>query len=224
MTKGELLGDLNDRISAAKVSGIWTDEMKINWLDNAGQRVCGFKPWTFLELALERDTVDSREYYDYPAGVNRFKPNSIYQITIEDESYDPGVQGRCRVNWQQFTKKKQEGDQELVFANHNGFYFLHPIPTNGKEMSLYGRKGWRKLSGLVDDDSPITPEEFDEAIVRLALAACLRKAKKYDQAKAEAMEVLDPNVGLLAMLWMEMEEDAAKGYGGEATSSRFDRG
>lgn len=195
--------------------------MKINWLDNGGQRVCGFKPWTFLELALERQTVDQREYYDYPAGVIRFKPNSIYQIDIEDESYDVGMQGRRRVNWQQFQKKKQESDDEKVFANHNGFFFLHPIPSDDKTMSLYGRKGWRKLGGLTDDDEPITPPEFDEAIVRLALAACLRKAKKYDQARAEALEILDPNVGLLAMLWMEMEEDAAKGFGGEAVSSRF---
>lgn len=224
MTKSELLQDLNDRISAAKVSGIWTDDMKINWLDNAGQRACGFYPWTFLELALERPTVDGREYYDYPSGVVRFKPNSIYQIDIEDETYDPGVQGRRRVNWQQFAKKKQDGDTELVFANHNGYYFLYPVPTDGKTMSLYGRKGWRKLSDLGDDDLPITPEEFDESIVRLALAACLRKAKKYDQARAEALEVLDPNVGLLAMLKAEMEEDAAKGYGGEATSSRFSNG
>lgn len=224
MTKSELLQDLNDRISAAKVSGIWTDDMKVNWLDNAGQRVCGFKPWSFLELALERLTVDSREYYDYPSGVIRFKPNSIYQISIEDESYDPGIQGRRRVNWQQYAKKKQDGDTEPVFANHNGFYFLNPIPTDGKTMSLYGRKGWQKLTGLGDDDLPVSPEEFDEPIVRLALAACLRKAKKYDQARAEALEILDPNVGILAMLWGELEEDAAKGYGGEATSSRFSQG
>ena len=224
MTKSELLQDLNDRISAAKVSGIWTEEMKINWLDNGGQRACGFKPWTFLELALEKTTVDDREYYDYPAAPYRFKPNSIYQIDVEDEVYAQGVQGRRRVNWQQFIQKKQAGDTEPVFTNHNGFYFLLPIPEDGKVMSLYGRKGWIKLSGLGDDDVPVSPEEFDEAIVRLALAACLRKAKKYDQAKAESMEVLDPNVGLLAMLWQEMEEDAPKGYGGEASSSRFARG
>lgn len=224
MTKGELLQDLNDRISAAKVSGIWTEEMKLNWLDNAGQRACGFYPWTFLELALERPTVDQREYYDYPSGIVRFKPNSIYQIDIEDETYAIGVQGRRRVNWQQFQKKKQEGDTELVFTNHNGYFFLHTIPTDGKTMSLYGLKAWRKLVDLGDDDMPITPEEFDEAIVRLALAACLRKAKKYDQAKAESLEVLDPTVGLLAMLKAEMEEEAPKGYGGEASSSRFSRG
>lgn len=223
MTKAELLQDLNDRISAAKVSGIWTDEMKINWLDNAGQRACGFYPWTFLELALEKTTVDSRQYYDYPSGAVRFKPNSIYQIDIEDEEYPAGQQGRRRVNWQQFQKMIQEESDELVFTNHNGFFFLNTIPTDGKTMSLYGRKGWRKLSELTDDDEPVSPTEFDEPIVRLALAACLRKAKKYDQARAEALEVLDPNVGLLAMLKMEFEEEAPKGYGGEAQSSRFNR-
>lgn len=183
MTKAELLQDLNDRISAASVSGFWDNEMKISWLDAAGQRVCDFYRWPFLELALEKTTADSREYYDYPTGAVRFKPNSIYQIDIEDETYGLNVQGRRRVNWAQFQKKKQENDGELVFTNHNGFFFLHTVPTDGKVMSLYGLKAWQKLSGLTDDDEPITPVEMDEAIVRLALATALRKAKKYNDAR-----------------------------------------
>jgi len=221
MTKAELLEDLNSRISAASVSGFWTTDMKIGWLDNAGQQVCNFYRWPFLELALEKTTVDSREYYDYPGGVYRFKPNSIYQIDIEDEAYPLGQAGRRRVNWQQFQERKQEQNDDPCFANHNGFYFLYPVPADDKTMSLYGLKEWKKLSTLTDDDEPVTPTEFDEAIVRIALAACLRKAKKYDEAKAELVEILDPNIGLLSQLKNQIEVEGASGEGGTAKSSRW---
>jgi hypothetical protein len=224
MNKAELLQDLNERISASAVSGFWTDDMKIAWLDAGGQRVCDFYRWPFLELALTKTTEESREYYDYPSGAVRFKPNSIYQIDIEGETYAPGVQGRRRVNWETYQEKKQEGDDELVFTNHNGFYFLGPVPENGKTMSLYGLKAWRKLSGLTNDDLPITPEEMDEAVVRLALAAALRKAKKYDQARAESIEILDQEVGVLAQFRKAIEAEAPQGYGGSAQSSRWNRG
>lgn len=221
MNKAELLEDLNDRISAASVSGFWTTEMKVRWLDSAGRLVCGFHRWPFLELALEKTTVDSREYYDYPGGTVRFKPNSIYQIDIEDEDYPIGQAGRRRVSWQQFQERKQEENPDPCFTNHNGSYFLYPVPEDGKTMSLYGLKGWKLLSGLTDSDEPITPEEFDEPIVRIALASCLRKAKKYSEAKAELVEVLDPQVGILAQLKLQGEVEDSKGEGGTAKSSRW---
>lgn len=221
MTKAELLQDLDDRISAASVSGFWTPAMKIAWLDAAGKTVCGFHRWNFLELALEKVTVDQREYYDYPGGVVRFKPSSIYQIDIEDEEYPEGQAGRRRVNWQQFQERKQEQNPDPCFTNHNGQFHLYPVPIDGKVMSLYGLKGWKLLSGLTDDDEPITPEEFDESIVRIALAACLRKAKKYAEAKAELLEVLDPTIGLLAQIKMQTDVEDAKGEGGTAKSSRW---
>lgn len=219
-TLEELRGDLNNRISAAKVSGFWTEAMKDSWLNKAGQRVCDYKRWRDIELALETQTRSEKEYYDYPTEAVAFKKDSIYQIDIEDEEYPADQAGRRRVTWTQFQKAKQVGDDsKLIFTNHNGFYFLYPIPDDGKVMSLYGLKKWQKLES--DDDESILPSEFDEAIVRIALAACLRKAKKYDQAKAELVEVLDPNVGILALLWLQQSDEAPQGYGGEASSSRF---
>lgn len=222
-TKAELLQDLNDRISAAKVSGFWTDDMKIRWLDNAGQRVVSFYRWPFLELAVTIETSDDREYYDYPSGDLRFKPNSIYLVQIEDEDYADGVTGRRRVNWNQFQQGEQQDFDEPRFANHNGFYFLDPVPENGKQLTIYGLKAWQPLKDMDDDDEIMTPPEFDEAIVRLALAACLRKAKKYSEARAEALEILDPAVGVLALEKAQIENESAGGYGGEAQSSRFNR-
>jgi len=221
MTKEELIQDLNDRISAASVSGFWTPEMKVTWLDAAGKLICNFYRWPFLELALEKQTVDSREYYDYPGGIVRFKPNSIYQIDIEGETYPIGQAGRRRVSWQQFQERKQEQNPDPCFTNHNGSFFLYPVPEDDKEMSLYGLKGWKLLSELGDEDEPITPMEFDESLVRIALASCLRKAKKYAEAKAELVEVMDPNIGTLAQIKNQTEVESSQGEGGTAKSSRW---
>lgn len=221
MNKEELLQDLDNRISAASVSGFWTPAMKVAWLDAAGKTVCNFYRWGFLELALEKTTLDSRNYYDYPSGTVRFKPNSIYQIDVEGEEYPLGQAGRRRVNWQQFQQRIQTQDPDPCFTNHNGQYHLYPVPQDGKTMSLYGLKGWKDLAELGDDDYPITPPEMDEAIVRIALAACLRKAKKYAEAKAELLEILDPTIGLLAQIKNQTEVEDSKGEGGTAKSSRW---
>jgi hypothetical protein len=226
MTKQELLGDLNSRISAAKVTGFWTDEMKNLWINQAGQKVCDWSGapgqpfhWPFLELALETVTRDSKEYYDYPEAPNEFKKNSIYQIDIEGEEYPIGQSGRVRVSWQHFQQAKQRGEADKIFTNHNGFYFLYKVPENGKTMSLYGLKKWRPL--VNDEDEPITPDEFDEAIVKLALATCLRKAKKYDEARAESAEVMDPALGTLATMRASYEVEGPQGHGGTVQTSRW---
>lgn len=218
----ELQDELTARISASSASGFFTDAQKKLWLNMAGQRVCDFYNWPFLQLALEIQTANDSEYYDYPSGVVRFKPNSIYQIDIEDEDYARGVSGRRRIPWEMFQKKKQEDDDELVYTNHNGFYFLHPIPTNGKTMSIYGVKGWKVL--VNNTDVPVTPYECNEAIIRIALASALRKSKKYGEAKSELVEVLDPNIGILAQIKNQIEAEAPQGYAGEAESSRWNNG
>jgi len=222
----ELLNDLDSRISAAKISGFWTRAMKIEWLNQAGQRVCDWSGplgmpyhWPFLELALKTQTGDEAEYYDYPDEPNALKQNSIYQISIEDEEYFTPYAGRRRVNWEQFIRHKQEEVTEKVFSNHNGYYFLYPVPLDGKELTLYGLKKWRTL--VNDEDETTTPEEMNEAVVRVALATCQRKAKKYNEAKAELTEIFDPSVGVLSQLKAQYDNESPQGYGGEARSSRW---
>lgn len=213
--------ELTARITASSASGFFTATQKKLWINMAGQRVCNYYNWPFLELALEIETADDAEYYDYPSGSVRLKPDSIYQIDIEGEEYSRGVAGRRRVNWNQFQKKKQEDDDEYIFTNHNGFYFLHPVPTNGKTMSVYGVKAWKEL--VNNTDTPVTPPELNEAIIRVALASALRKAKKYNEAQAELNDVFDPNIGLLVQIKNQIEAEAPQGYGGEAESSRWNR-
>jgi len=65
MTKlSEFLTELNNRIAAAKVSGFWTDAMKKEWINKAGERACGFRRWKVLELAKSTITKANQEYYD----------------------------------------------------------------------------------------------------------------------------------------------------------------
>lgn len=218
-TLADYRADLDAELASASVQGFWTTAMKNDWINRAGQRICSYYRWPFLELAVYTQTRDGKEFYSYPKGDLRFKPNSIYQIHVDGEDYGRDQQGRLRLNWEQFIQHKQSEMENQVFANHNGFYFLNPIPENGKEMVLYGLKGWQKL---VDDaDTPITPVEFDEAIVRIAKAFALRKAKQYSEATAELADVLNPQVGILAQLKMDIENEASMGNGGEAKSSRW---
>lgn len=218
-TKAELIADLEGRLSAAKVSGFWTTALKLLWINEAGEQVTNAYRWAFRELALITQTRDSQEHYDYPPTPNEFAKESIYQLNVDTEDYGE-LPGRTRATWDEFQKRKNAGDDsEYVFANHNGFYFLYPIPADGLEMSVFGLKKWRKL--VNDADEATTPTELDDAIVKLALAKCYRKAKKYNEAKAEMLEVLDPQVGLLAMAWATEHQESAGGYMGEAQSSRF---
>jgi hypothetical protein len=219
ITLAEYRADLDSRISSSAVSGFWTDAMKDEWINQAGQRVFDYKPWKWLELALKTHTRDQKEYYDYPVGNNTFKSDSIFQITVDGEEYPSSQSGRARQTWTEYQMAKQADSEQKIFASHNGFYFLHPIPEDDRELSVYGLRTWRKLEG--DDDVSEAPAVFKEPIVRIALASCLRKAKKHNEAKTELVEVIDPQVGILAIMWEQENDRSAKGYVGEAQSSRW---
>lgn len=219
----ELQEALDDRISSAKVTGFWSTDAKKRWLNQAGQRVCDFKPWEWIKKAVYTETRDEREYYDYPEASaqtdwDTFKFNSIYNIMIEDEDY--GAEGgRRRQIWDDFQRAKHTEDDDYIFTNHNKWFFLYPVPEDGKEMVLYGLKKWRELEE--NDDEPISPTEFDEAIVRIALASCMRKAGMVNEARAELLEVLSPEGGLLNNLWMQEQDEGPRGYGGQFKHIRY---
>lgn len=219
MNKQQLREDLNERLSAAQVTGLWTDAAKDLWINQAGQRVCNFRKWKWLELALETQTRNNQEYYDYPEPPLGFKKDSIYQIDIEGEEYPSSQSGRKRIVWNRFQKEKQMESDTKTFTNHNGYLFLHPIPENGKIMSIYGLKEWVPLQE--ETDTPVSPDYLDEAIVRVALATCLRKEGKHNEAQAELLDVFDPVTGLLEHIYKQEIDESPRGYIGTANSSRW---
>lgn len=217
-TQDELMDQLDELLSENDVSEFATDAIKLKFINKAGQMICDWYGWKCLELALKKTTSSQREYYDYPEGANEFKHNSIYQITIEDEEYGSDVAGRTRQEWDEYQIAKQNDSEEKIFSNHNGYYFLNPIPEDGKEMVLYGIKKWRTLVNTTDE--AILPDEFDESIVRVAYSMVCKKALQYDIAKAELDYVFNENTGILTRLRNQEQEGGPKGYVGQAISSR----
>lgn len=208
----ELQTELDNRIAAAKVSGFWTSAMKKEWINKAGERVCSFRRWKDLELAKYTQTKKDREYYDYPS---EFKLNSIYYMEVDGDEY-------IEKSWDDYQAYKAAGSTDKIFTSHNGFYFINPTPSeNNKEITIWGIKKWVKL--VNDGDEPVLPSEFDEAIVKLALATCLQKEKRYDEAAVEISEVetpANPNIpnsgGILAKLGAREEMEGPVGYIGRA--------
>lgn len=215
----EFLTGLNNRISAAEVSGFWTPEMKKEWINTAGERVCNFKRWQCLEYALKTVTKADGEYYDYPED---FQENSIFMLSIGEDTDEYILK-----SWDDYQAYRQAGSSEKIFANHNGYYFINPTPTgNSLVLSVWGIRKWEKLVG--DTDETITPREMDEAIIKLALATCLQKERRYGEASAEIAEVelpanprIENSGGILARLSARSEDEGTKGHIGRAKLSRW---
>lgn len=217
MTLTEFLTELNNRIAAAKVSGFWTDAMKTQWINMAGERVCNFRRWKALELAKSTVTKADQEYYDYP---DDFQENSIYYMEIDGDEY-------FEKTWDDYRKYKANESDEKIFASHDAFYFINPIPTEADlTLDIWGIRKW---TTLVDGaDEAITPRELNEPIIKLALATCLQKERRYSEAAAEIAEVEEPanpriegSGGILAKLAAREEDEGPKGHIGRAQSTRW---
>jgi len=220
MKLSEFLTELNNRIAAAKVSGFWTDAMKEQWIYESVVRVCNFKKrWKFLELAKSTTTKANQEYYDEPGD---FKTDSIYYMEVDGKEY-------IKKSWDRYQQYKEAGSSAKIFAIHNGFYFINPTPTKADlTIDIWGNKKPVSLAiwKAAADDS-VLPSEFDEAVVKLALATCLDKARRKDEAIVERNEVelpASPGIpnsgGILAKL--SEQEEGVVGYIGKARSSRFE--
>jgi len=217
MNFSELQQELDNRIAAAKVSGFWTSAMKKEWINKAGERVCDFRRWKVLELAKQTTTKPNWEYYDYPS---EFKTNSIYYMEVDGNEY-------IEKSWDDYQAYKEAESTDKIFTSYDAFYFINPTPTESNlTIDIWGIKKWVKL--VNDADIPILPSEFDESIIKLALATCLQKERRYDEATAEKSEVEatgtpgEPGTG--GLLWKLGEREAGegpKGYCGTARSTRW---
>jgi len=223
MTFLELQTELNNRIAAAKVSGFWSADMKKQWINNAGERVSNYYRWKALECVFKTITKKDQEYYDYPDqenSPNEFQENSIYYMEIDGKIYD-------KRTWEEYQKVKKAGGDDKIFCSYDGLYFVNPTPDkNNIEIAVWGIRKWIKL--VNNTDNPITPSELDEPIIKLALATCLQKERRYSEASAEIVEVEAPrdskvpgSGGLLARLAAREEDEGPKGYIGRAKSTRW---
>lgn len=217
MTFLELQTELDNRIAAAKVSGFWSSAMKKQWINTSGERAANYFRWKKLEYALKTVTKANQEYYDYP---DEFQEGSIYFMKVNGEEH-------IEAEWDDYQEYKEEESTDKIFASHDSFYFVNPTPTLADlEIEIHGIRKWVKL--VENADTPITPSEMDDAIIKLSLAICLQKERRYSEAAAELTEVeapRDPRVpgsgGILARLSEREEDEGPKGYIGRAKSTRW---
>lgn len=192
-------------MSAAKATGMWSDADKKRWINKAIVRACNFAKWNFLGHHSTQLTEKDRESYFIPF------------------DYKPGGMMFIKVDGQEYTKIRIENYQsgshvwDKVFCILGDQYLLKPIPDkDGKIIDIYYRR--RPVPLVNDTDEPITPEEFDEPIVKLALAICLKKIPgRSGESDKEILEA----TALLQQTKDRQDEEVGSMYIGQATSSRF---
>lgn len=202
----EFLQDLNSRLSASKTTGLWSEADKTRWINKAIVRACNFAKWSFLSHHSTQLTEKDKEAYFLPF------------------DYKPGGMMFIKVNGQEYAKVSVENYQsgnhiwDNVFTIVGDEYLIKPVPAeDGKIIDLYYRRRPVPLTNPTDE--PITPEEMDEPIVKIALSICLKKepSKGSDGDK----EIIEATAMLQQIKDRQDEEIGQAGFVGQATSTRF---
>lgn len=229
----EFRQDLDARMAAAKVSGFWKQDDKDRWINKSVVRACNYARWKFLSkhatqlTELNPDGTGKENYFlpfDYkPGGMIFLKVNGEEYHKTSEEAYlsrksddqiavsylpqNDVIHGSAHTDWR----------YQKVYAVIGDEYLIDPvIETEGKVIDLYYK---RRVVRMVEPDSePITPEEMDEPIVKLALSICLAKTpgRQADSRK----EVEEAHLMLQQTKDREDEEPQAV-YKGQAKSVRW---
>jgi len=205
MSLEELLKDLNSRLIASGLTGFWDNDTKKRWLNLAIQRICSFEKWEFTEEHAYRSTVKDQEKYSMPSDC---PPQGINYLKVDDKEYK-------YVDLVTFLRCRDNKEDVKIFTDKDGELLIYPtIPEDGKKIELWYQ---RIPPALVNDsDTPITPPNLDEAIVRIALASALRKSGKGDEANMEIAEATT-----IMQQVLDRTQDGKLGYEGKAINSRW---
>jgi hypothetical protein len=202
----EFLQDLNARMSAAKATGRWSDADKKRWINKAIVRVCNFAKWNFLNHHSTQLTEKNRESYFIPFD---YKPGGMMFMKVDGQEY-------VKVNIENYQSGNYVWD--FVFCILGDRYLIKPAPVeDGKIIDIYYRR--RSVPLVNDTDEPITPEEMDEPIVKLALAVCLKKIP--GRGSDGDKEIIEATALLQQIKDRQDEEGGESGFVGQATSTRF---
>jgi len=202
---------LEEKMSQVEITEFYSDTMKDRWINEAGERVCNYHPWAWLNHALKIQSEQDAEYYAYPS---RFKKNSIYRIT-DGEGTDENEHDV--INFDLFKEHKEQQTSARVASQLGDQWFIYPVPEVGRVLGVYGQLKWVKLTS--DSMEAISPVSHDEAIIKLALASALRKERRYNEANSEVSEV-EGQGGVLARYATAEQNQKPKGYMGRVKSSR----
>lgn len=202
----EFLQDLNARMSAAKTTGLWSEADKTRWINKAIVRACNFAKWVFLGHHSSQLTEKDKESYFLPF------------------DYKPGGMMFMKVDGQEHTKVSVENYQsgnhiwDNVFTIVGDEYLIKPDPKeDGKIIDLYYRR--RPIPLVNPTDEPVTPEEMDEPVVKIALGICLKKEP--NKSSEGDKEIIEATAMLQQIKDRQDEEIGEAGFAGQATSTRF---
>ena len=202
----EFLQDLNARMSAAKTTGFWSEADKKRWINKSIVRACNFAKWNFLNHNSTQLTEKDIEAYFNPF------------------DYKSGGMMFLKVDGQEHAKTSVENYQsgnhvwERVFCILGDQYLVKPTPLeDGKLIDIHYRR--RPVPLVNDTDEAITPEEMEEAIIKLALGICLKKEP--NRGTDADKQILEATAILQQIKDRQDEEGGEAGFTGQATSSRF---
>lgn len=193
-------------MSASKTSGLWSEADKIRWINKAVVRACNFAKWNFLNHHSTQLTEKDRESYFLPFDK---KPGGFIFIKADGNEH-------AKTSIENYQSKNYPW--ERVFCIIGDQFLITPIPSeDGKIIDTYYRRRPVPMVNMTDES--IVPEEFDEPVVKFALAVCL---KKTPSRSADAdKEILEATALLQQTKDREDEEEGTAGFSGQATSTRF---
>jgi len=193
-------------MSASKTTGLWSDTDKKRWINKSIVRACNFARWNFLSHHSTQLTQKDTEAYFNPFD---YKPGGMMFLKVDGQEY-------AKTSVENYQSGNHASD--YVFCIVGDQYLLKPTPTeDGKIIDLFYRR--RPVPLINDTDEPITPEEMEEPIIKLALAICL---KKLPNRGSDADKEITEAIALLQTLKdREDEEPGEAGFVGKATSTRF---
>lgn len=193
-------------MSAAKTTGFWNEVDKKRWINKSIVRACNFAKWNFLNHHSTQLTEKDLEAYFMPFD---YKPGGMMFIKVDGKEH-------AKASVENYQSGNHVWDR--VFCILGDQYLVKPTPEeDGKLIDIYYRR--RPVPLVNDTDEPITPEEMDEAIIKLALGICL---KKEPNRSADAdKQILEATAILQQIKDRQDEEGGEAGFVGQATSSRF---
>lgn len=229
----EFRQDLNARMTASKVSGFWKDADKDRWINKAIVRACNFARFKFLskhasQLTELNPNGSGKESYFLPFD---FKPGGMVFLSVNGEEYH-------KASETQYLSRKSDNKiaptfhpsldivhpslhtdwrWQKIYAVIGDQYFIDPpADIAGKVIDLFYKR--RPVRLVEETDEPITPEELDEPILKLALATCL--AKEPGRKNEAEKEVIEAHALLQQTKDREDEEPSAV-FVGQAKSTRW---
>lgn len=220
-------------MSASKVTGFWKDSDKDRWINKAIVRACNYARWKFLskhssQLTELNSDGSGKENYFLPFD---FKPGGMIFLSMDKEEYH-------KVSEEAYLSRKSDDNLsvpsrpslDVIHAsNHTDWrwqkiftiigdeFFINPVSSEvGRIVDFFYKR--RPVRLVEDTDEPITPEEMDEAIVKLALSVCL---SKIPGKKAESQQEVIEAHTMLAQVKEREDEEPSSVFKGQATSTRW---